>query len=233
VDVHELTAAYALDALDSEERDAYEAHLARCPRCRDELAGLGETAAALGFGVESPAPPPALRDRILAAAARERENVASLPVRRPWPLRIAAAAAAIAACAAVGLGVWAGTLRRSLDAERSARAAEARAMDIYTDPASTRTALRGATGTLAVDPHGRGVLVVKRLPGTPADKTYEAWVIAPGGKPARAGLFQGGGSTTLVALDRAVPQGAVVAATVERAGGVEAPSTAPILTAHT
>jgi Anti-sigma-K factor RskA, N-terminal domain len=30
VDVHELTAAYALDALGQEERDAYEAHLGSC-----------------------------------------------------------------------------------------------------------------------------------------------------------------------------------------------------------
>jgi anti-sigma-K factor RskA len=233
VDVHELTAAYALDALDPEERDAYEAHLARCPRCREELAGLGETAAVLGFAVESPAPPPALRERILAAAGAERENVVPLPAARRWPFRVAAAAAAVAACVAVGLGVWAATLRHSLDAERAARAAEARAMAIYADPASTRTALRGATGTVAVDPGGHAALVVKRLPAAPAHRTYEAWVIAPGGKPLRAGLFRGGGSTTLVALERAVPRGAVVAATVERAGGVDAPTQAPVLSART
>ena len=33
VGTHELTAAYALDALDPEERRAYEAHLATCPQC--------------------------------------------------------------------------------------------------------------------------------------------------------------------------------------------------------
>jgi anti-sigma-K factor RskA len=233
VDVHELTAAYALDALDPDERDAYEAHLARCERCREELAGLGATAAALGFGVESPAPPPALRDRILAAAGAERENVVPLRASRPWPLRVAAAAAAVAACAAVGLGIWAATLEHSLDSERSARAAEAHAMAIYADPASTRTAVRGASGTLAVDSTGRGVLVVRRMPSAPTDKTYEAWVIVPGRKPVAAGLFRGGGSMTVVPLAQNVPKGSVVAATVERAGGVDAPSTSPILTART
>ena len=36
--VHDLTPAYALDALDEIERLEYEAHLATCEDCRDELA---------------------------------------------------------------------------------------------------------------------------------------------------------------------------------------------------
>src|ERR1700716_4770443 len=84
MDIHELTAAYALDALDPEERVTYEAHLAQCARCREELASLGETATALAFGVTSPAPPERLRSQILAAATAERENVVPLPMRRPW-----------------------------------------------------------------------------------------------------------------------------------------------------
>ena len=233
MDVHELTAAYALDALEGQERDAYEAHLGRCAECREELARLGETAAALAWGVESPAPPPALRARILDAAAAERENVIPLPARGAWVFRATAAVAAVAACAAIGLGVWASTLSHSLDKERTARAAEARAMQIYTDPAATRVSLRGKPGTLAVDRTGRGVLVVRQLPAAPGDRTYEAWVIPPGGKPIKAGLFKGGDSMTLVPLDQPVPAGSVVAATVERAGGVEAPTQSPFLTAQT
>ena len=38
--LHDLTAAYALDALDDEDARAYEEHLAHCERCRDELASL-------------------------------------------------------------------------------------------------------------------------------------------------------------------------------------------------
>jgi anti-sigma-K factor RskA len=233
VDVHELTAAYALHALDREEREAYEAHLGRCVQCREELAQLGEAAAALAWGVESPAPPPPLRDRVLRAAALERENVLTLPVRRAWLPRATAAVAAVAACVAVGLGVWAASLSRSLDKERSARAAEAQAMQIYTDPASRRVALRGGRGTVAVDRSGRGVLVVRQLPAAPANRTYEAWVIPHGSKPVRAGVFQSGGSTTLVPLEQPVPAGAVVAATIEPAGGVDAPTGTPVFSAQT
>jgi anti-sigma-K factor RskA len=227
-DLHDLTAAYALDALDADETAAYEEHLAQCERCRTELAELREGAAALAFGVESPAPPPALRARILEAAAGERENVVPLRPRRPW----LAAAAAVAACAAVGLGVWAALLQRSLSSERSARAADARAFAILADRASRRVPLSGGNGVMAVDPQGQAVLVVRRLADAPAGKTYEAWVIPRGGAAKPAGLFSGGGATTVVALARPVPPGAVVAATVERAGGAAAPTQAPFLRAQ-
>ena len=48
---HDLTAAYALDALDPEEREGFEAHLAQCERCRDEVAELSAAASALAFGL--------------------------------------------------------------------------------------------------------------------------------------------------------------------------------------
>ena len=233
MDVHELTAAYALDALDAHEREAYEAHLAQCEPCRAELSELGETAAALALGVASPAPPAALRARILDAAAGERENVVPLRSRRAWVVRTTAAVAAVAACAAVGLAVWATSLSHSLHSERSAAAAEHRAMQIYLDPRSTKTPLHGGSGTLAVDPTGQAALIVHRLPAAPSGKTYEAWVIQPGSKPVRAGVFHGGDPMTMLPLGTSVPIGSMVATTVERSGGVDAPTSPPILTAQT
>jgi len=229
MDIHELTAAYALDALDPEERETYEAHLAQCARCREELASLGETATALAFGVTSPAPPERLRGQILAAAAAERENVVPLPVRRTW----LAAAASVAACAAVGLGVWAGTLSHSLDRARATSARAEMAARVLADPNSQKISLKGGNGMLAVDPSGRGVLVVHRLPAAPAGQIYEAWVIPPGGAPRKAGLFSSKGSMTMVPLAEKVPKGSVVAATVERAGGVDKPTQTPVFSAQT
>jgi anti-sigma factor RsiW len=232
MDVHDLTAAYALDALGQDERETYEAHLAQCARCREELAGLGETAAALAFGVVSPPPPPHLRERILTTAAAERENVASLPMRRPWLVRSAAAAASIAACTAIGLGIWAASLSHSLDRARAASASAQAIAQVLANPSSHQIALKGGSGTVAVDPAGRGVLIVRRLPAAPSGHTYEAWVIPAGGMPQKAGLFAGGDSTTMVPLAN-VPRGAVVAATVERAGGVDQPTQTPIVSAQT
>ena len=58
-------------------------------------------------------------------------------------------------------------------------------------------------------------------------------MIPPGSKPIRAAVFKGGGSMTMVPLDATVPAGSIVAATVERAGGVDAPTDSPVLTAQT
>jgi anti-sigma-K factor RskA len=49
----ELLAVFALDAVESEECERIEAHLAECPRCRAELDAHREVAAALGNSVES------------------------------------------------------------------------------------------------------------------------------------------------------------------------------------
>lgn len=220
MDVHDLTAAYALHALDEHERAEYEAHLAQCERCREELAQLAEPAAALAWAVESPPPPPGLRERILAGG-----SVVPLgPRRRVWP-----AVAAVAACVAAGLGIWAATLNDSLSRER----AHASALAIAADPGSRKVDLQGHRGMLAVSPRGEAVLVVSSLPSAPSGMTYEAWVIPPGGKPQPAGTFDGGAPMTMVKLETAVPAGATVAATMEHRGGADAPTSAPLFSART
>src|SRR5256885_9982361 len=149
MDIHELTAAYALDALRPDEAEAYEAHLAQCEPCREELARLAEPAAALAWAAGPATPPLALRGRILEAAAAERANV--VPLRRPWLVRATAAAAAVAACVAVGLGIWAGSLLDSVHKARVSRVADARAVEILAAPAARRMPVSGAHGTVAVD----------------------------------------------------------------------------------
>jgi len=115
--IHELTAAYALNALDPESEREYEDHLRRCPRCRDDLASLQEAAASLAFGVETPEPPKDLRDRIVDQAREERSNV--VPLRRRLVVPALTAAAAAAAGVAIGLGVWGSILSGDLDDERA------------------------------------------------------------------------------------------------------------------
>jgi anti-sigma factor RsiW len=217
--IHELTAAYALDALDETEEREYEEHLARCPRCREELASLGEAASALAYGAAGPAPPAALRTRIVEQARSERPNVVPLRRRLTW---VATGAAAAAACAALGLGLWAASLSRSLDRERSRQAAVAAVLG---DPAGHRFALTSGHGSLVVARSGRAVLVVSGLAPARSGRVYEAWVVQ-GGVPKRAGTFTSGGTATL--LTRPVPAGAKVLVTQERAPGVDAPHGTPL-----
>jgi anti-sigma-K factor RskA len=204
--IHELSAAYALDALDAAERREFEGHLTHCAECQDAVAAFQETAASLAYDADMPAPPPALRERILDGARRERPNV--VPLRTRWAFPAAASIAAVAACAAIGLGIWAAALNNRLG-ERP------EAINVI-----------GASGSLIVKPSGEGTLVVRKVDPAPPGKTYEIWVIQ-GGTPSPAGMFAGG-DRVAVTLTRKVPDGAIVAVTLERAGGVAKPTTAPL-----
>jgi anti-sigma-K factor RskA len=217
-DVHELSALYALDVLSHDERERFEEHLDECERCRGELAGLRDAAGSLAFAIDGPAPPADLRSRILDAARAEQQNVIPFRPRRSFAVSVAAATSVAAAAAAVALGVWAASLHRSLAHERST-------VSVLTDPRSRHVSLRGATGQLVVAPSGEAVLSVA-LPKLPKGKTYEAWVADP--SVHAAGVFSG--QTTKLRVQ--VPRGAQVMVSVERAGGVDAPTTTPIVTAR-
>jgi anti-sigma-K factor RskA len=67
-DPHALAGAYALDALDGDDRARFERHLASCRTCPAEVRGFAETAAMLGLAA-AVTPPPALKGRVLADVA--------------------------------------------------------------------------------------------------------------------------------------------------------------------
>jgi anti-sigma-K factor RskA len=196
-DVHELAAAYALDALTADERQAFEVHLRDCERCRAELETLEDTVGALAFATEAPAPAIALRERVLVAAREEPPTVVAL---RPRRMRLyAGAAVAVAASAALAIGLWAGLSGES----------------------------DGPKLALSLQPSGTAQVAVSGFDPAPTGKVYEIWVIVPGRAPARAGLFEGGGKQTIT-LTRPAPAGSTVAVTLEKAGGVQAPTTKPL-----
>jgi anti-sigma-K factor RskA len=210
-DLHELVAAYALNALDDDDRVAFEEHLADCPQCAVQLAELRDAAAALAYVPETVAPPAALRSRILETARAERPNVVPLRPRpaRTWGL---GAVAAVAVAAAVALAFWNVSLHNDLNRSSAVR--------LHT--------LEGAQGNLAVADTGTAALFVCGLGDAPAGKTYEAWVLTRG-RAARAGQFAGGQGCVAVPLAHDVPSGSSVAVTVEPEGGSDQPTTTPIV----
>jgi anti-sigma factor RsiW len=231
--IHELTAAYALNALAEHEEAEYEEHLAGCAACREELASFRETAASLAYAVEAPAPPAELRERILAQARSERTNVIPFP-RRPWAVPALATAAAAAAAVALALGLWASSLSSSLDEERQAREQQGAALAVVGDPDAERFPLRGGDGTLIVSAGGEGALVLRDLGPAPEGKIYEAWVSSDGDVMLPAGTFAAntGAGATVVSLTKRVPESGLVAVTIEDEP-VEAPTSDPIITART
>jgi anti-sigma-K factor RskA len=229
-EIHDLSAAYALDALDAAELAAFEEHLARCPECRENVAAFQVAAAELAYATDAPAPRPGLRARILAEAGSERRS-ASSPSRRRWAFPVAVAAAVAGGCAALALGFWAADLSQQVDDLQVQQQRADEAALVLANPNAERIPLEGADGVLVVDSETQqGHLLVFGLEEAPEDMTYEAWVIE-GEQPVQAGLFSGGDDrATVVPLDAPVPAGAIVAVTVERAGGVPQPTQDPIIT---
>jgi anti-sigma factor RsiW len=217
-DLHELSALYALDALDADDRARFEEHLEDCATCRDELAGLRDASSALAYVPEGPAPPADLRERVLAAVRAEPKDVVPLRPRRSAAVSVAATFAVAATAAAVGFGIWAASLHHSLAQDRAA-------LRVLGDPQARRIPLTGAKGSLVVAPSGVAALAVD-LPAPPSGKQYEAWVIDTTAH--RAGTFSG--HTALLRVH--VQPGTTVKVTLERAGGVDAPTTQPLLTAR-
>jgi anti-sigma factor RsiW len=226
--IHALTAGYALDALDPDERRAFEEHLEGCERCQEELESFWETGESLAVAASGPVPGPELRDRVLAAARAEPQVVVPLVVplepRRSRAVPALAAVAAVAAVVAIGVGILAIALSNDLDESRIALERQREASALLADPSSRDVALESGQGRLVVGQDGRAVLVLAGLDPAPEGKTYVAWIVE-GETPLAAGAFPGSDATDVVGpLDGSVDAGDFVAVTVEE-GVVEAPTT--------
>ena len=145
ISIHELTAGYALDALDPAERAAFEAHLEGCKPCQEELASFWEVTGGLAVAADGPAPSPALRERILDAARAEQQNVVPIDSRRRVS-PVLASVTAIAAAVAIGLGIYAMSLNSQLDDSRAALSAQQRAAAVLADTNATTVAMNGRLG---------------------------------------------------------------------------------------
>jgi anti-sigma factor RsiW len=70
-EIHSAVGSYVVNALDPDELEEFEAHLAVCPTCTREVQEFTETAAELSL-LASATPPAALRGSILAAISEVR-----------------------------------------------------------------------------------------------------------------------------------------------------------------
>jgi hypothetical protein len=144
---------------------------------------------------------------------------------------------ALAGAGAIALGAWG--IASSISNDDSGPNATTplalqnvqQVVSLYTKPTSTMIPIEGSARSiiLVVGAKGYGVLVLNGVQQPPAGKTYEAWVIVPKAAPKPAGLFAGGSG--VVELTKRVPKGAIVAITIEKAGGVGAPTQKPKLLA--
>jgi hypothetical protein len=183
----ELLGAYALDALDGEEHDAVDAHVATCPRCRAEVAEHREVAALLAHA--GAAAPDGLWDRIAGALddappALQLAPVTALRPReaKPWTRYVTAAVAAAAVLVIAALGVEVYRLDERADKQAVAMAQNGLQQEYLaakTAPGSREVELASEGEDLAVevviDEDGRGYLKSDPLPELPDGRTYQLW----------------------------------------------------------
>jgi anti-sigma-K factor RskA len=228
-ETHQLIAGYALDALDPDDHARAKELLASSEEAREELRAFSEVTAAMAIAASGPTPRPELRDRILEGARAEPQTVVSLDQhRRSRLVPVLGAAAAIAACSALAFGLWGASASRDRDDARAALDRSRAATAVLSDPGARTVGLESGEGRLVVGDEGAAVLVLDGIDPAPAGKTYEVWV-SDGGAPVRAGLFDGAGERDVVPVEEAVAPGSVVLVTVEDAGGVDAPTSDPIV----
>jgi anti-sigma-K factor RskA len=236
----DTVAAYLLGALVGAERTQFEAHLAGCAQCRDDVAALRVVTQALPLAVEPVAPPPQLRERLMETVRAEADLLHAtgpaadrprpVPKRRTqrWfgrPFAIAGAAAALV----VGVGVGFGLGSATDDEPETRTVVQVRTVQAEVDPA---TAPRGAA--FIVMRNGVATLRVRGLPQPPRGYVYEVWLLrrgaaAPSPTDALFGVSRTDGSGR-IALPSVRGVEAVLV-TAEPAGGSPAPTSQPFINA--
>jgi anti-sigma-K factor RskA len=228
-DIHALSGAYAVNALADAERIEFEAHLATCAACRDEVDSLRAAASMLGESVPTP-PPAAVRDAVLAAIAQIRPLPPVVPTKpssretaggRRWYAALVAAAAVIALGA--GAVVW--------HPWRNEATTQLTAIDrvMHAPDAKHLTAPLGSGKITLVRSKSmrQAVLTSDDMPMPPAGQVYELWLQNAAGRMVPAGLLPRSASQRFLLIGDAM-EAKAAGITMEPEGGSDQPTTTPL-----
>ena len=191
-ELDELLGAYALDAVDEDEREQVEAYLDRSPAARSLVAEYRETAALLAHSDTEA--PPGLWERIEQTLEEEPPQLATpLPGgvvafesrRKRLRRRIAVAVGVAAAVVVVG-SLTVKVVQQDDRIDELGRESEsgsvlAAAETASRDPHAARVTLSSTDGALEARavylPDGDGFLVESNLRPLPPDRTYQLWAL--------------------------------------------------------
>jgi anti-sigma-K factor RskA len=239
--VHELSGAYALDALDDAERERFERHLRRCPACAEDVRRMTSTATAMAMAVAAE-PPAGLKERVLTAAAAT-PQLPPLPptaaarrrhgrrlARSDWFPRLALGLAAAGVAAAVALAVVTVSTQNRLDTVQAQNQAIAAVLSAPDAQIATGTSSTGGTATVVLS-YGEQKMIFTStgLPPLPNAKVYELWLLSTGSATPAGLLPRPTDGKTAPVLAAGLTSADKVGVTVEPAGGTSAPTTTPIL----
>jgi anti-sigma-K factor RskA len=193
---------------------------------------LEASAAGLALSETPIAPPPAVKQHLLAEIQAETRIVR--PQRFTWSNLVPWAAAACAMLAAVGLWRQNGRLQElGYDMRERITSLEQRdefsTMRIATLSAQVSAYEKALAVVIFDSREQQGIVQIDQFPIPAPDRDYQLWVLEPGGRPpVSAGLVpvSPGGGITRIAFKpvKAVPHIDAFAISVEPKGGSEQPS---------
>ena len=233
-DLHLLTGAYAVDALDADERAAFEAHLTSCEACAEEVVGLRATGAVLGLAAAI-TPDPAFGRRLMqqVRSTRQQTPLADSETGRLLPMLRRArttsrALLAVAAALVVLAGTLGGVAVREEHRVQVARTAAAEVASVLAAPDAQTMSGQGQQGisarAIVSRSKGSAVFVGQTLPDVGSDHALQLWVLGDG-QPRSVGVLDAGAAI----VAHGVQPGLRLGVTVEPAGGSTKPTTAPIM----
>ncbi len=253
-DIHGLSGAYAVDAVDDVERARFEAHMAHCSQCRGEVTSLNAAASTL-TSITFATPPPSLRASVLrdiasvrplpprmtpeqAPAAPPSEAPPSAPPTPAAPASLESRRADrarrvplrqwLAGVAAAAVLATGGLVWHPWSADTSTVQLTATQQVLQAKDAQRFEAKLGNATVSIVRSTTlkKAVILTANLPATPQGKVYELW-LKQGQAMVKAGLLPSGPSNTvLLKGDAATAAG--VGITVEPAGGSDTPTLPPV-----
>jgi anti-sigma-K factor RskA len=254
-EIHGAVGSYVVNALDPDEREEFEAHLAVCPTCSREVVEFGETAAELSLLASAPPPPAALRGSILSAISEIRPlppeppaeiapaesgpSTISVPAepggavdelalrRQQRRTRILGVLVAAVLAAAVALGGVVYTLVQGQQAQVAQRAAETELLTAPDVQTYSTTMKDGGQISFVVSRSlDRAMFIGKDLPAVGADRRYQLWTLE-GQQAIPDNLVAGGGDRQEFFRE---PLSGVtgLAVSVEAAGGAQQPTPSTI-----
>ena len=225
-------AAWVLGALELEEAETVRTHVEGCAGCTEVEARLRRVVGALPLTVEEVAPPPRLRERVLAAAASP-STTAGMPVARvrrapgrraSIPARIPLYAAAAIAVIALLAGLLFGQAFRIASTPSQPQVSRFQ-LTGHQDMAGAQA------GVIDLRTDGLALVDFRRLPQPGAGRVYEVWLIRNGQSPEPVAVFVPDASGARVVLvDRSLGGYSVMAVTNEPGpDGSPAPTQQPQL----
>jgi anti-sigma-K factor RskA len=249
-DPHTLVGAYAMDAVTADDQARFEQHLAGCETCRAEVRGLREATARLAAAA-AVRPRPELREQTVLAAEQIRQLPPVIPDdpagrqdrgraprhqnsgarrRRAWLPRLAVAVAAGFAVVVVGLGTAMHGAEHRLDMDQQRSHAIAAVLGAPDATMLTAKVTSGGNVTVVMSHRARAlVLTAAGLPALPGARSYQLWLMGPGGPKSEGMLPTARSGMTGPMIVSGLAPGDKVGLTVEPAGGSAWPTSAPIL----